>query len=166
MLQLDALLLLLLLLLELLQVLHLLHLLSLLLHDVGLRTQSGVLDPLVVHHLRQAGGGVAIVEGGHQPVLPCLVQTALTTWSSPQGVELAWLAHAAVHPRQPITLAVHTALAASARHGQMGETWRQRVKLHSSQLLLVWHHHVVHSEVRVRHTLQMVQGYRWRLLEG
>ena len=167
MLQLDVLLLLLLLLLllELLEVLHLLHLLSLLLHDEGLRSQSGALDPLVGHHLRQAGGGVAVVEGGHQPVLASLVQTSLTARTSPHRVELALLAHAAVHPGQPITLAVHGALATGARHGQMGETWRKRVELHASQLLLVWHHHVVYRQVWVRHTLQMVQGYRWRLLE-
>lgn len=157
MLQLDALLLLLLLLLKLLQVLHLLQLLSLLLHDVGLWAQSGALDSLVGHHLRQACGGVAIVEGGHQP---SLVQTTLTTSSSSQGVELPCLAHAAMHPGQPLTLAAHGALTAGARHWKMGKTGRQWVKLHSSQLLLVWHHHMVYSQVWVRHTLQMIQGYR------
>lgn len=93
------------LLLKLLQVLHLLNLLSLLLHDVGLWTQSGALDPLVVHHLRQGGSRMAVVEGSHHSMLPSLTEDSLTTGSSSQGVELARLAHVAVHPGHPITLA-------------------------------------------------------------
>ncbi|TNN60196.1 hypothetical protein EYF80_029629 [Liparis tanakae] len=147
---LDALLLLLL---QLLQVLQLLHLL---LHDVRLRTQPAALDPLVGHHLREAGG-VAVVEGRHHPVLPPRVQASLAAGSSPHGVELARLAHAAVHPGQPIALAVDGAL--------VGETRRQRVELHPSQLLLVRHHQVVDGQVRIGHALQVVQGDGGRLLE-
>lgn len=82
------------------------------------------------------------MKGGHQP---SLVQTSLTTRSSSQGVKLARLAHVTVHPGQPITLAIHSSLATGARYRKMSEAGRQRVKLHSSQLLLVWHYHVVYS---------------------
>lgn len=160
-LQLDVLLLL-----QLLEVLHLLHLLLLLLHDVGLWTQSGALDPLVSHHLRQAGGGMAIVKRGHQPMLSSLVQTSLTTRGPSHGIELAWLAYVAMHPGKPIALAIYGTLTTGARHGKMSETGRQRVKLHPGQLLLIGHYHVVHSQVGVRHALQMIKGYRWGLLEG
>lgn len=111
-LQLDTLLLLLLLL-KLLEVLYLLHLLSLLLHHVGLRTQSSVSHALIAHHLRQAGVGAAVVQRGcDHSVLPALVQTSLAPWGASQGVELAGLAHVAVHPGQPITLAIHGTLTA------------------------------------------------------
>lgn len=157
-----------LLLLNLLHVLHLLQLLSLLLlllQNVGLRAESSALDPLVVHNLGQTLRRVAVVERRHHPVLASLVEASLASRSSPQRVELTRLAHGAVHPGQPVALAVQSALATRAGHGQVGEAGRQGVKLHASQLLLVRHHHVVHGQVRVGHALQVVQGHGGRLLE-
>lgn len=111
------------------------------------------LHVLVAHYLRQSGSADSVQRPQHV-VCRCLGVASLLT-------------HIMMHPGDPVALTSSVAdgcraLSVGALHGQVGEARWCWVKRNAAQIFA--HAHLAY--VGVPTALQLIQGHRWRLLEG